>query len=411
MFVKKNIVLAVSAAAGLAFSAGALATNGILQAGNGMVAHGFGGAGLANASEAASGMDNPALINKTGDSVGAAWNLFSPDRSWTSSAGTENASDAKMFGIPQMAMTMKLSDSLSWGIMAYALGGMNTDYRTGPNFGINPSASRPQSVDLSGLIVAPTLSMAITKDISVGASFIIAYENFRVRNLFGMDNNSFGLKATEEGSTTGYGVKLGMSANVAKGVSLSAMVQPKISMGDFDWFKNFITAFGFSGDAELTTPNEFGVGGKFALGSRADLIADVMYYQWSSVDVFDYFGWDDQIVYKIGAEFRPTDKLALRVGYNYGKSPIASGNRTGPLNSSLGLGATGDAPTFNYPFPAISENHLTVGLGYQLDKSVAFNVYYLHSPETKINGAAGSPVSSIQMSQNALGMGLNYQAK
>ncbi len=79
-FNKSKLAVAVAAAAGLTFSSGAFATNGIIQAGNGMVAHGIGGAGLSNAGEASAGMDNPALISQTGDSVSVAWSMFMPDR-------------------------------------------------------------------------------------------------------------------------------------------------------------------------------------------------------------------------------------------------------------------------------------------------------------------------------------------
>jgi len=72
-FNKSKLALAVAAAAGLTFSSGAFATNGIMQAGNGMAAHGTGGAGLSNANEAMSGFDNPALIGQTGDSVSMAF--------------------------------------------------------------------------------------------------------------------------------------------------------------------------------------------------------------------------------------------------------------------------------------------------------------------------------------------------
>jgi long-chain fatty acid transport protein len=406
-FNKSKLALAVAAAAGLTFSSGAFATNGIIQAGNGMVAHGLGGAGLSNAGEAAAGMDNPALIGQTGDSVGVAWSMFMPDRTWVG-GGVDHDSDAKMFGIPQVALTSKVNNDLSWGIMAYAMGGMNTDYRSGPNFGINPSYANSQSVDLSGMIVAPTLSYAINKNVTAGASLIIAYENFRVRNLFG---NGYGTTSTNEGSTTGYGIKLGVDAKVADGISIGAMIQPQLSMGKFDWFESFLNGFGFTGDAQLTLPNEAGVGGKFAVGKNLDIVADIMYYQWSGVDVFKFFGWDDQFVYKVGAEFRPSDKMALRVGLNYGDSPIKAGNRTGPLNPALGLGATGDAVSFNYAFPAITTTHVTLGMGYKMDKSVAFNAYYLYAPQSTENGAAGSSVSSIKMTQNAFGVGINYSAK
>jgi long-chain fatty acid transport protein len=155
-FNRSKLAMAVAA---LTFSSGAFATNGILQAGNGMVAHGLGGAGLSNAGEASAGMDNPALISQTGDALNVAWSVFMPDRTTDTTAvntsvfgvpnaGTVATSDSKMFGIPQVAFTSKINEAMSWGIMAYAMGGMNTDYRTGPFPGLGQT--EPQSVNLQG---------------------------------------------------------------------------------------------------------------------------------------------------------------------------------------------------------------------------------------------------------------------
>jgi len=400
-FKKSKIALAVAATAGLTFSSGAFATNGIIQAGNGMAAHGLGGAGLSNANEAMSGYDNPALISQTGDSISMGFSVFMPDRQVDMTAVGAAApvvSDSKVFAIPQVAFTSKINNDLSWGIMANAMGGMNTDYRTGPN-----GAGGAQTVDLSGMIVAPTLSYALGKNATIGASLLIGYENLRVRNLFG-----FGL--TNEGATVAYGVKLGADFKVVDGISVGAVLQPKMSADEFSFFKGFLTSMGFNGDAALVLPNTAGVGAKFAAGKNMDIVADLMYYQWSGVDVFEFFGWDDQIVYKLGIEFRPSDKLALRAGINYGESPIQGGNRTG--------NGGGDVAFANYPFPAISEQHITVGLGYKMDKNMAVNAYYLHSPEacqtatTTSTGMGGPPAGTeICMSQNAFGLGLNYQSK
>jgi len=402
-FNKSKLAVAVAAAAGLTFSSGAFATNGIIQAGNGMVAHGLGGAGLSNAGEASAGMDNPALISQTGDAINVAWSMFMPDRTVDSTGafgpgGTEAKSDSKMFAIPQAAFTSKINDGMSWGIMAYALGGMNTDYRTGLAAG-----SDPESVNLQGLIIAPTMSFAINKNVAIGGSVIIGYETLTTRNLFGQ-----GAAGTNEGSAMGYGVKLGVDAKLADGISIGAMIQPKLSMDEISYFKNFLGGFGFSGDAALTLPNEYGIGAKFAAGKSVDIVADILYYQWSGVEVFEFFGWDDQIVYKLGVEFRPSDSLALRVGVNYAESPIQGGNKT--LNGS-------DAAFSNYPFPAISETHFTLGLGYKMDKSLTFNAYYLYSPEatqtatTASNGGTVPAGTEIRMSQNAFGLGVNYATK
>jgi long-chain fatty acid transport protein len=423
-FNKSKLAIAVAA---LAFSSGAFATNGILQAGNGMVAHGLGGAGLSNAGEASAGMDNPALITQTGDALNVAWSMFMPDRK-TDTTGMQGmppgwtgevVSDSKMFGIPQVAFTSKINDKMSWGIMAYALGGMNTDYRTGvlgtfdPNTGlpVDPlAATNPESVNLQGMIVAPTFSYAFSKDFSAGASLIIGYETLTTRNLFGA--GAFG---TNEGSATGFGVKLGADWKLSDGVSLGAVLQPKLSMDEISYFKTFLNgAFGYTGNVALTLPTEAGIGGKFALGKDMDIVADIMYYQWSGVDVFKFFGWDDQIVYKVGAEFRTSDKLALRVGFNYGESPIKGGNPTGPIPNYGNT--TADAAYANYPFPAISETHFTLGLGYKMDKNATFNMYYLYAPEVSQTATTTSfgqlpPGTKLSMSQNAFGLGLNYAVK
>ena len=402
---KHKLTLPIAAAAGMTFSAGAFATNGIVQAGNGMVAHGLGGAGLSNAGEAMAGFDNPALISQTGDSLSVGFSIFMPDRTVDTTAvgGSAVTSDSKMFSIPQVAFTTAINDKMSWGVMVNALGGMNSDYRSDP-FGTPGSAG--QTVNLQGIIVAPTMSYALNKDLALGASLIIGYETLTTRNLFGQ--GAFG---TNEGSAMAYGVKLGADWKINDGVSIGGMIQPKLSADEISYFKNFLSGFGFTGDAALTLPNEIGVGGKFAVGKDTDIVADVLWYQWSDVDVFEFFGWEDQVVYKIGAEFRTSDKLALRVGFNYGESPIQGGNRTG--NNAQ------DAAFANYPFPAISETHFTVGLGYKMDKNMEINAYYLYSPEATQTASTPSFTSGptipagteISMTQNAFGLGISYRSK
>lgn len=407
---KSKLAMAMAAAAGLTFSSGAFATNGIIQAGNGMVAHGLGGAGLSNAGEASAGIDNPALISQTGDAVSVAWNIFMPDREFTRPAGAgggTEVSDSKLFAIPQAAFSSQIGGGMSWGIMAYALGGMNTDYRNGAFPGTGP-----ESVNLQGMVIAPTLSFAFNKNVSVGAALLIGYMNLTARNLFspfGLPNNTF------DDTSVGYGVKLGADWKITDGISVGAMVQPQMQMDEFKGFKTFLNNFGYTGDASIPLPNEVGIGAKFAVGKSVDIVADLLYYQWTGNEVFEFFGWEDQIVYKIGVEFRPSDKIALRAGLNYAESPIKGGNTTAPI-PTFG-GTTADAAFANYLFPAISETHITLGMSYKLDKSMTVTGYYLYAPEasqtaTTSNFGGGYPTgTTISMTQHAFGLGVNYAAK
>jgi len=390
---KKKLVAAMALAAAIA-SPAAFATNGILQAGNGMIAHGLGGAGLANAAEASSGMDNPALISHTGNAINIAWSMFSPlremDASGIAPIFQKVVSDSNEYAIPQASFTVKASDKVSWGVMAYALGGMNTDYPKGPTLGTSP-----ETVNLQGLVVSPMMSFAVNPDVSVGVAALIAKATFRARNLFG---SGFSM----EDSATGFGAKLGVNWNVTKGVSLGATYQSKVDMDEMADLKAFFGAFGFTGDAQLTVPDQYGIGAKFAVSPSVDIVADVFMYKWSGIDVFEFFGWEDQTVVKIGAEFRPTNNWAVRVGYNHGKSPIKGGNTA--ANGTL------DAAFANYPFPAISEQHYTLGAGYKLSKDVRIDGYFLYSPENTEEASAGlAPVAGfkVSMRQSAMGLGLN----
>ncbi|MDA8420682.1 MAG: aromatic hydrocarbon degradation protein, partial [Pseudomonadota bacterium] len=95
-----------------------------------------------------------------------------------------------------------------------------------------------------------------------------------------------------------------------------------LSMGQINSFKQFLGGFGFTGNAGLDLPASYGVGAKFAVARNVDILADYMYEDWGGVQLYKFFGWKSEPVLKIGAEYRPTRKWALRVGYNYGKSPI-----------------------------------------------------------------------------------------
>jgi len=53
-------------------------------------------------------------------------------------APSEVVSDNKVFAIPQLPSPLRSTMAWSWGIMVNALGGMNTDYRSGPDTSGDP---------------------------------------------------------------------------------------------------------------------------------------------------------------------------------------------------------------------------------------------------------------------------------
>jgi long-chain fatty acid transport protein len=87
--------------------------------------------------------------------------------------------------------------------------------------------------------------------------------------------------------------------------------------------------------------------------------------------------WSSQFVFKLGVQVTPLEWLALRAGYNYGKNPLDP-------NQAFE----------NIAFPALAENHITLGAGFNLGKHVVINVGGMYAPSTSITGSnPGNPLA------------------
>ncbi|MFA6628689.1 MAG: outer membrane protein transport protein, partial [Sulfuricurvum sp.] len=82
------------------------------------------------------------------------------------------------------------------------------------------------------------------------------------------------------------------------------------------------------------------------------------------------FKWEDQNVIMLGYQYAQ-DNWALRAGYNHATSPIKDQGYAGTLINIMNeLG-----------FPAIIEDHYTVGGSYAFTKMTSLDLAYVYSPE------------------------------
>ncbi len=390
--IQKSIV-SVAVAAALCVPVAAMATNGILPLGNGMVAHGMGGAGIANGSEAMSGVDNPALVSRTSNQWGVGASLFMPYRSGDMGGGTYVESDSNYFIIPQGGITGNISDSLDWGVLVTALGGMNTNYPDASKFGL-PGPSQKLGMDLSGLLIAPTLSMKLAEKHSLGVSLLIGYEMMKTNVA------ALGMVDAKD-SAFGFGLKIGYAGDIMPGTTIGLTYQSQIKMSEMD--KQCAAGAALSGvkaaggSCALNMPQQFGAGIAQQLGDSFKIVADVQRVQWSGVDVFGYspmkggFGWKDQTIFKIGGEFKSSESMAWRIGYNYAATPIPDENIWA-----------------NILAPAITTTHYTFGLGAKVGKGSDINAYVAYIPEAEQSGANpnfGGATARAKMNQLAIGVG------
>ncbi|HSG05546.1 MAG TPA: outer membrane protein transport protein, partial [Nitrospiria bacterium] len=86
------------------------------------------------------------------------------------------------------------------------------------------------------------------------------------------------------------------------------------------------------------------------------------------------FGWEDIWVFGIGTQYRPMDRLALRLGYNYSENPVPD-----------------DLSFFNIPAPAIIQQRISAGAGWDFSDSVQLNIAYYRALENSGEGPMHDP--------------------
>jgi long-chain fatty acid transport protein len=131
-------------------------------------------------------------------------------------------------------------------------------------------------------------------------------------------------------------------------------------------------------------PAMLGLGLAWQANDRLMVAADVKDVMWgSSMNTVTIYqngmlvapfkqDWDDQIVLALGLAYRFSDAFTGRVGYNHGKNPIPDQN-------------------VNYLWPAIMEDHYTVGFGYAFSKQSELNFGLSYAPQVSVTGTGPQP--------------------
>ena len=124
----------------------------------------------------------------------------------------------------------------------------------------------------------------------------------------------------------------------------------------------------------------------------------------------------------VGAQFKPISKLSLRIGYNYGNNPVkphknfVGGNPAPRRRHDYDQGTP--IPTYYFEtfrtigFPAIVENHLTLGIGYDVTERFLSPGFMLRSktaspPPAPIWPSAPSIKSTL--SETGVDLGLSWR--
>lgn len=415
MKLRKIAVLVAMAAA----SSSAFATNGYFSHGYGIKAKGMGGVGIALPQDSLAAATNPAGMVMVGDRLDVGVDWFKPNRSATISGnagpannGTFDGNDDSNFLVPEFGYNKMLNKDMAVGIVVYGNGGMNTNYKNGvPLFGTTTNAG----VDLVQLFVAPTFSMKIAPQHSVGVSLNLAYQQFAaygIQNFANSSSSAANLTNQGRDSSTGWGLRIGYTGQVSDAVTIGATYQSKTNMSKLGKYKGL-----FAEEGGFDIPENYGVGIAIKASPTLTAAFDIVEIKYSAVKSVSNpvsgltvlgnllgtsnsagFGWKDMTVYKLGLSYELSKDMTLRAGYNYGKQPV-------PSSETM----------FNVLAPGVVEKHLTVGATWTMSKNSELSVSYMHAFNKQVNGASSIPAgfgggnADVRMSQNALGIAYGWK--
>ncbi|MBM4181561.1 MAG: outer membrane protein transport protein [Betaproteobacteria bacterium] len=390
----------IVALAALGFAGSAFATTGHFSHGYGIKSKGMGGVGIAYGQDALAAATNPANMVLVGNRWDVGIDYFRPQRESEIGGVTFDGNDSENYFMPEFGYNRMISNDMSLGVSVYGNGGMATDYKD------NLFGGGSNGVDLAQLFIAPTVSMKLNENHSVGVSLKLAYQRFEMFGIQPMCNgmSQASTKCSDNGhdSSFGYGFGLGWTGKVSPTLTLGATYQSKTYMDEFDDYKGL---FAEQGDFDI--PENWGVGLAWQATPKLLVAFDYQRIHYEGVkslsnkmfeggplgaDNGTGFGWEDINVYKLGLAYQYDKNLVLRAGYIYNDEPYDN-----------------DQTFFNILAPGVIKQHVTLGATWTLAGGGELTVAYMHAFENTVKGKGATAGIDNTMYQDSFGV--SYGAK
>jgi long-chain fatty acid transport protein len=413
----------------------AYATNGYFLPGFGIRSQGMGGVGIAYGRDSLSTAANPANAVNTGMRGDMGFAVFNPERH--AAVGVDAGgispfgfhgdveSDAKYFVIPEMGFSMPLDDRLHVALAVVGNGGMNTTYPDNffSFFDATPPRDQKLGVDLMQLLVPISAAYKVNENHAIGASLVLAETRFRAYGLQAFQAFDAGFTITSDPAhLTNMGFDYSYGAGVRLGW-LGEFMDDKLNVGLTYASKAYMTKFDkyrglFAEQGDFDIPENYGIGIAIKPVKNLVIAADVMRINYRDIasvgnpgmsaplgpagipsvtdptkelgnDEGMGFNWENQTIYKLGVQYGVNNRLQLRAGYNYGKSPIPD-----------------NMVTFNLLAPGTVERHYSAGFTYKANENLEVTGTYMYAASNSQSACGQNIVNcaSFDMHQNMFGL-------
>ncbi|MGE5190434.1 MAG: OmpP1/FadL family transporter [Gemmatimonadota bacterium] len=327
------------------------------------------------------------------------------------------------FLVPNAYWTRKASPNFAYGVGIFVPFGLGQEYQNR-----NTSYFRNQitKIDLMTIVINPTVAYKVNDVLSVGAGIDFMYGkaklaktpvNLGIGDNTAGTNNLYNLDMEADGTAWGYNfgvlliptkaVKVGFnyrskfSLDLKDGdVDLSSIsTAPRTALGGFSlsqlWPGGPTTTFHTTGSTTINMPATATLGVACTLDRlTVEVDADATFWHsFRSLDIsippvviggtLPVLGpsstpknWDDVVGVYVGAEYRVTDPLALRLGFRYDPTPVP-------------------AETMGPELPDANKLYYSAGAGYKVS-NWTFDVAYMYvdKQDRTVNNQSVPPISA-----------------
>ena len=236
-----------------------------------------------------------------------------------------------------------------------------------------------QSMLLRNFCFQPTVSYKISDKLGIGAGFVVSTATVKLTKALNfVENSTVELKSDAD---VAYGFNIGLmykfSDKLSLGIDYRSKIDLEIGAGDatFDFGDNvfYNSLFGkeskFSSD--ISTPANLDIGLAYKVSDKLLVAIEFDYIFWSTHKTLDFAftgkakaldnqnprHYNDSYVIRIGAEYKFSEKMTMRFGSYYDRSPLDKHYFT---PSSVNLNSLG--LTFGASF--YPTEHLTIDISY-----------------------------------------------
>lgn len=239
------------------------------------------------------------------------------------------------------------------------------------------------------LQIAPTLSYQLTERLSVGFAPTITTETVVLDPVAPpvLAPGSLPVDAQANRMHWGGGFQVGAYYQSEYGINAGATFKSKQWIEELD----FQTATG-TANFKLDYPTIVSLGLSYTGMENWTFAIDGRYFDYEHTDGYRELGWRSVFAGAIGVQYRATERLSARLGYNFNQNPIRT-----------------NAVATNLISPLIQEQNVAAGATYMLTNQVALNAAYVYLIQNGVTGPIGPGTISNEVSAHSLIAGVSVK--